>query len=75
MHTNNPMTVVQNVYSLTLNDELDHARRDSPAWFAEFEDSALSVPGAADLSECADLAARAPTPTLRGYVLGMLINN
>ena len=75
MQANSPMAMVRNVYALTLDAELQQARRDAPSWFAELEDSALSVPGAADLADCADLAARAPTPVLRGYVLGLLINN
>ena len=75
MQTVNQVKTVQNVHTLTLDAELEHARRHAEDWMAAFDDSRLHIPGAADLAECADLAARAPTPTLRGYVLGLLINN
>lgn len=74
MYPLNPLTVIQNVHR-TLDAEIEHARQHAPTWYAAFEDSALHMPGAADLAECADLAASAPTPALRGYVLGLLINN
>ena len=59
----------------TLTDALDEARREQPAWFALFEDSNLSVPRSADEQLALDLALTAPSPLLRGYVMGLFINN
>ena len=59
----------------TINEELNAARCNSPSWFADFDDSRLHVPGAADFAECAAIAERAPTPNLHRYVLGLLANN
>ena len=64
-----------NMVRTTLNDELDAARAMNPTWYAEFDDSCLHIAGSADVQACARLAATAPTPTLRGYVWGLLVNN
>jgi hypothetical protein len=61
--------------NLTLAQELDAARIAAPAWYADFEDSRLHVAGSADLQACAELALTAPSPVLRGYVLGLAVNN
>ena len=58
-----------------INRQLETARHDDEVFFAELEDSRLAVPGAADFDECIFLSDRAPSPALRGYVLGLLAGN
>ena len=60
----------------TLSAALESARREHPTWYYLFDEvSNLAVARSADESLALELSMTAPNELLRGYTLGLFINN
>ena len=66
---------VRQRYLDAIDAQIERAGVTSGEWVASWEDSRLAVPSAADLEECGELAETAPTPLLRGLVLGLFVSS